>query len=269
MYFLNQVLNKSRLLTILYDNLSDIIKSTDLYGEVADYLDKYTSANGITPNEAIEFYSNYIFTYNKHCKQFLKTLKYPFELGNKPFWVSREGYDIVLLFSILFTPHRFRIMQLLKEQSYFGNALIIGAGSGIEMNLIKRKYDKIHAYDLSMNKFLFKEFKDFNLNIELYDGQSENYFEAIYLIELLEHLERPFSLLQTCYESLKSGGKIFLTTATNIPQFDHLINFPNDHDVFEKKLDKIGFNILYKEQIIHDNITLKINSSNHFYIIEK
>jgi SAM-dependent methyltransferase len=267
--FFKGLLEKSRFLTVLYDNLPDEIKTDKLYSYIELYLKKYTSLNNISEENAIDVYTNFVSIFNKHCKQFGKSGKYPFENGSAQFSMSREEYDIVLLLSVLFTPHRFRIMQLVFEKNSAERALFIGLGPGLELSLTKGNFKEIHAYDLSVNNFLFSEFPDIKLNIELYTGQKENYFDVIYLVELLEHLEDPFVLLRVCHKSLKEGGKVFITTATDIPQFDHLYNFPKDHSYFEEKLSELGFSVLFKEMIPHNYLKMEIKPFNHFYIIEK
>ena len=266
---LDQLLAHSRLLTVLYDNLPDEMKTSELYARIAGYFAKYTSANNITVDDSISIYTDYITTYNKHCKQFIKTGKYPVENGEGTFTISREHYDVVLLISVLFTPHRFRIMQLLQQKHSTGKALFIGLGPGLELMLTKENYSEIHAYDLSANEFLFAEFPGVSINVEMYTGQHENYFDSIYMIELLEHLEDPFELLNTCSISLKKGGNIYLTTASDIPQFDHLYNFPTDHTQFENQLKESGMSILFKELIPHHYLTLSLKPSNNFYVIQK
>ena len=269
MSFLNQLIDSSRLLTVLHDNLDESVKGDKLYDDVSTYLEKYTTFNNISPEVAEEIYTNYITHYNKHCKNFCKTLKYPIESGITNYSVSREEYDIVLLLSVLFTPHRFKIMQLLHNGPAAEKALFIGLGPGLEIFITKEKFKEIHAYDLSVNKFLFSEFPEAHLNIELYTGQNKNYFDSIYLIELLEHLEDPYELLAVCYGSLKKGGKIILTTATDIPQFDHLYNFPKDHRNFEERVTKLGFKVIFKEEISHNYLTMELKPFNHFYTLEK
>jgi SAM-dependent methyltransferase len=267
--FLGDLLNESRLLKVLYDNLPNEIKTEELYNFVELYLAKYAQFNNISAANAIDIYTNFITTFNKHCKQFEKSGRYPAENGQLSADVSREEYDIVLLLSVLFTPHRFRIMQILHQQKSAGNALFIGLGPGLEVSLTKENLTEIHAYDLSVNKFLFAEFSDFKINCELYTGQKQDYFDAIYLIELLEHLPDPFLLLEICCTSLKKGGKVFLTTATAIPQFDHLYNFPRDHKNFESQIKNMGFSIAYKEMILHNYLAMEIKPCNHFYVLEK
>ncbi len=266
---LNQLLSESRLLTILYENLAPEISKSTLYNKVAVYLENYMATNRIVAEDAISIYTDYITSYNKHCKQFLKTGKYPFENNEKSIEISREHYDVVLLLSVLFTPHRFRIMQNLERMNSTGKALYIGLGPGLELKLTKDNYSEIHAYELSANQFLYQEFPDVLIREEYYTGQYNNYFDSIYMIELLEHLDDPYFLLNTCCNSLRTGGKIFLTTATDIPQFDHFYNFPKDHTLFENKLMQLGMKVLFKEEIEHNYLTMNFSPSNHFYVIEK
>lgn len=270
MQFLQGLIEESRLLSVLYDNLQPEMKESALYNFTAAYLEEYAAFNNITAADAVDTYTAYITKYNRHCKEFVKTGKYPLENGDTSFSVTREAYDVVLLLSILFTPHRYRIMQLLQDKAAQSPAaLYIGLGSGLEIALTEEKYTAVHGYDLSVNDFLFTKFAAHNLHIELYTGQKENYFDAVYLIELLEHLDDPFALLKICHGSLKNGGKIYLTTATNIPQFDHLYNFPEDHTAFEAQVQQLGFTVVYKEPIQHHYLSIDLTPSNHFYIIEK
>lgn len=270
MQFLQGLIEESRLLGVLYDNLQPEMKEAALYRFTAGYLEAYAAFNKISPADAVDIYTAYITKYNRHCKEFIKTGRYPLENGDTSFNVSREEYDVVLLLSVLFTAHRFRIMQLLQQQTAgAGNALHIGLGSGLEIALTQDQFTAVAGYDLSVNDFLFQKFPQHSLNIELYTGQKQDYFDAVYLIELLEHLDDPYALLQVCHGSLKKGGRIYLTTATNIPQFDHLYNFPEDHSGFEKKLQELGFTVVYKEAVQHHYLSIDLTPSNHFYVIEK
>src|SRR5699024_3386826 len=117
-------------------------------------------------------------------------------------------------------------------------------------------YKEADAYDLSINKFLFEHFSKVTFNIELYHGQKKDHYDAIYLIELLEHLQEPFSLLKICRDSLSKRGKIFLTTATDIPQFDHLYNFSKDHTEFEHMLTQLNLKVCYTEYIPHHYLSI-------------
>ncbi|MES2330067.1 MAG: methyltransferase domain-containing protein [Bacteroidota bacterium] len=267
--FREQLLQESRLLTVLYDNLAESIKADVVYRVVDRFLQKYTAFNHIDTEAAIQVYTNYIGAYNKHCKQFSKTGKYPWENGDNSFEITREGYDVILLMSILFTSHRFRLMQLVANADTSGKALFIGLGSGIEILLTEKKHSERHGYDITVSKFLYSEFPDVLFKTKLYTGQQEDYFDTIYMIELLEHVVDPFALLTTCSSSLKKGARIVFTTATDMPQFDHLYNFNPDHSVLDKAIVEMGCEIIYKEKISHSYMAMNLTPCNHFYLIEK
>lgn len=271
--YLKDILQQNRLLEVLYDNLPVTIKRSWLYNKIAYYLEEYSEQNIVSTEKAISIYNNFIYTFNKDCKEFNKSKKYPHELPHSTLNnYTRVEYDIILILSILFTKHRYRIMECIADVTHSascGNALFIGVGPGIEIFLTQNHYKKTDAYDLSLCEFLNKKFPNVNFHNKLYNGQGKLAYDVIYLIELLEHIDNPFELLQNCYNSLKPNGNIILTTATNIPQFDHLYNFPEDHHYFERELINIGFKIIYKEKIEHDYLVMSNKSSNHFYTIQK
>lgn len=266
----HKLVNESRLLNILHDNLPDSIKLSPLYVQLSAYLQNYLTENVISVNDAIDTYSKYIAAYNKNCRSFIKTGRYPVQNGKTVFSLSRKEYDVVLLFSVLFTTHRFRIMQLATAWSApVEKGLYIGVGSGLEIALTGGFYKEIFAYDLKINDYLYAKFPNIQLREEFYKGQKQNYFNVVYLIELLEHLEEPYELVKISLDTLVPGGKIFLTTASNIPQFDHYYNFPEDHSVFENNCGALGFSVVFKERIPHHYLSMNLEASNHFYILEK
>lgn len=269
MELLNALIENNRLLAVLHDNLHAGMKQSALYAQIGKYLSEYCVANNIDAQQADEIYMRYITAYNKHCKQFIKTGKYPLENGINDFSVTREEYDAVLLMSVVFTPHRYRIMQLLTEQNQIGNALFIGLGPGLEIFLTLPLHTSTDAYDVSLNEKLAEQFPTVHFHADYYSGQNENSYDSIYLIEILEHLPEPYQLLEICKISLKKGGKILLTTATDIPQFDHMYNFPDNHSQFEARCNEMGLSVLKKEKLEHSYLTSELKPSNHFYVLQK
>jgi len=269
MKILSELTSNNRLLTVLHDNLAAEIKSASLYQDITQYFQSYCENNNISTATVDEIYTKYITAYNKHCKQFIKTGKYPLENGVNDFELSREEYDVVLLISVLFAPHRFRIMELLSQQNQSGRALFIGLGPGLELFLTQQRHSEIDAYDVSINEKLPSQFPRAAFYSTYYTGQNQAYYDCIYLIEILEHLSDPFELLHICAQSLRAGGRIMLTTATDIPQFDHLYNFPDDHSDFEKKCIDLGMTIEVKEKLVHKYLSSELQPSNHFYILQK
>ena len=97
-------------------------------------------------------------------KAFIKTGRYPLELNKNRELLSRFEYDIVLLFSCLFSEHRFRIMQLIRHKSSNSNSgLFIGCGPGLEIELVKEYFKDLYAYDISINNFLVNKHPEFIL----------------------------------------------------------------------------------------------------------
>lgn len=269
MTLIEKLTSKNRLLAVLYDNCPDYIKGSELYKHSATYLQSYLEYQKLTTDDLIDIYSEFIIYFNKDCKRFVKTGKYPIELGIKNYKPGRVEYDLVLLMSVLFAPHRFKIMNLLQTSNCIGKSLYIGIGPGLELSLSQNTHEEIHAYDLSIDSFVQKRYPSVSFFQELYIGQQKEYFNTIYLIELLEHLENPYSLIEVCHKSLGKGGKLILTTASDLPQFDHLFNFPKDHIEFEKNITSLGFEITRKITLEHEYLVMQIHPTNTFYILTK
>ena len=70
------------------------------------------------------------------------------------------------------------------------------------------------------------------------------------------------------YDSLTIDGLFYFTTATNIPQIDHLFNFDNEV-AFEVGLQDLGFQVVEKEIVFHESIDSKLIASNTWYILKK
>ena len=270
--FINQLVAENRLLSSLYERVVSCPHYEEqLYAVLESYTMAYIAEKSEGHGTSDEIYFNYIRSYNKDMKTFVKTGKYPLEIDANRAALGRVEYDIILLFSCLFSEHRFRIMQLINEQSSMANCgLFIGCGPGLEIELVKNSIQKLYAYDLSINEFLLTKHPTVQFKEAYFTGEDDDLrYDSIYLIELLEHLSEPYVLLKQCQNVLSENGKIFLTTATNIPQFDHLYNFEASHQDFEKKIQNMGLSISFMEDIPHQFITLDIGAKNRFYILKK
>lgn len=264
----NDAINDSRLYTVLFDRVKDTPGREKLLENVIAYIDSYSAFNRLSASDVIQHYDNFIRTYNSCLKGFEQTGNYPAFSGEK-IEVGRVEYDIALLLSVLLTAHRFRIMELLSDIPCGANALFVGTGPGLEIALTRNRFDNIYAFDLSINAFLYHHFTAVQFEERLFEGSETIKFDAIFLIEILEHLHSPYGLLEDAARSLADNGRIYLTTATNIPQFDHLYNFEESHAEFRQKLNQLRLCIIYEERIDHKYITMKTNAINHFYILTK
>ena len=102
-------------------------------------------------------------------------------------------------------------MQLLDQKSSRENCgLFIGCGPGLEIELVKNKFQKLYAYDLSINKFLLDKHPSVHFNECYFTGQNDGLrYDVIYMIELLEHLNEPYILLEKSKSPLRKGENIF------------------------------------------------------------
>lgn len=243
----------------------------NLFNRILNYVERYLCASAKVGQDAVQIYLDFIEEYRKDMLAFSETDKYPLELDVERKAWDRFPYDVVLLFSCLLAEHRFRIMQLLSEKVVnTERALMIGCGPGLEIDLLKSKHTYFDAYDLSLNPYVVEQHKEVNFYEEYFHRNSaESRYQSIYLIELLEHLSGPYGLLEDCHGVLENGGRMYLTTATNIPQFDHLYNFPADHIEFETKVKQMGFNIESMDELIHRPYTIDVKAKNRFYVLNK
>ena len=268
---LKKLVGNDRLLqTLQEDVLGSKHYDENLYNTIENYIVDYIKVELSSNLSPEKIYFNFIRDYNKDMKAFIKTGRYPLELNKNRELLSRFEYDIVLLFSCLFSEHRFRIMQLIRHQSSNSNSgLFIGCGPGLEIELVKEYFKDLYAYDISINNFLVNKHPKVHFTESYFKSENNHInFDVIYIVELLEHISDPYTLIQDCQKALSKGGKLILTTATNIPQFDHLYNFESSHKDFENKINNFGLSIIFKEDIFHQNFTLDIGAKNRFYVLE-
>lgn len=65
-------------------------------------------------------------------------------------------------------------------------------------------------------------------------------FDCIICGEVLEHVEKPLSMMKKMYSLLSSKGRIFITTVMNSPTIDHIYLFSTRQEVIEL-VEKAGF----------------------------
>lgn len=240
-------------------------RDLELIETVTEYINAYLKYYNLPDSYIVNSYDRTLSIYLEHLKLFKKTGKYPCEAGIAvP--MERVDYDISLLLSILVTEHRFQIMkELYNMELNLGKTLVIGVGTGVEIELISHISCDLVAYDSRLCDFVIKRFSNCDIREKEYSYDGVKY-DTIVAIELLEHLENPFSIIDECSKALKAQGNVIVTTATNIPQFDHKYNFASDTD-FERNVSERGFEVWYKQQIVHKANSVGIESKNIFYVL--
>ena len=261
-------ISEVRLFEILFEGLdfyNDGIRQTLL-----NYINKYIKYKEISSYDLKLHYESFLKQYAKDAKLYLKNNEYPALSSGDNYPITREEYDIFLLLSSILTQHRYDIMceinQSLKESK---SALVIGSGIGLEIEIIKDRYKSIDAYDIELDKFCFSSHEEVNFYETEFQGSAIKKYNDVYIIELLEHVSSPYSLLKDAADSIISEGRIIITLAVNIPQFDHVINF-DDQKLFRIKIDELGLYIEYERMIEHQYIMNGLShSSNIFMILSK
>lgn len=72
--------------------------------------------------------------------------------------------------------------------------------------------------------------------IEEFLRNDSNTYDAIYLVEILEHVESPFSVIRAAYDRLKDGGILIISTPNIESDFSRTCFFLlGEHWFFEKK----------------------------------
>jgi hypothetical protein len=240
--------------------------ATRVRSVTADFLEGYAAFNQIREEAAVNSYMETIRRYVRDIRAFIASGKYPLEIDPKQWDIPRTDYDLFLILTILVTRHRCAIMEEITKVSASERPLVIGVGSGVELNFIHAPNGG-DAYDLYINSFARKKFPQWNFHEEWY-RPSERRYGAVYAIELLEHLAEPYAFIADCHQSLAPGGRLVATTASDVPQFDHRYNFVSDED-FERRVCGLGFELESKRLIPHEYMLSEIKARNVFYVFRR
>jgi len=69
------------------------------------------------------------------------------------------------------------------------------------------------------------------LHEDIFKYQTSELFDMVVMGEVLEHVENPHAFLHRIYELASDDARIFITTAINAPQVDHIHQFNNLKEV--------------------------------------
>jgi 2-polyprenyl-3-methyl-5-hydroxy-6-metoxy-1,4-benzoquinol methylase len=206
-------------------NLSEYDQS--LYRYIDEYLYEYCRFYGLTAKDVLQIRERFAEQYQFNLANFVQSRKYPRQLDDQIWPINRIEYDVILILSFLLEKHRFHIASWLTQNISGNDILCIGVGPGVELGIVSEFLSNtsrtIVGYDLSVSDFVRSRFGT-SVHQEYFvpDGR---HFDAVVLIEILEHLADPQSMLFLASKSLDANGRLFLTTAIDVPQFDHQYNF--------------------------------------------
>jgi len=267
MNMIEKIINKERVFQILFDRVD--FYNQDVKNILMNYIDKYIEFKNLNSYDLKLHYEHFIKQFNKDAKQYINTNIYPALNNDKKYEITREEYDVALLLSTILTQPRYDIMtNIYKESKPLESALVVGSGVGIELALIKNNYKSISAYDIEVDKFCNNVHKGIQFFEEEFTGNTTNKYDDIYIIELLEHVPNPYKLIKNTKNSLNKSGRIIITLAVDIPQFDHVFNF-DDIDDFKKEIDNLDLQVEYEKEIKHQYIMNGLDSSKNIFMVLK
>lgn len=250
---LNEIFAIDKRLAIANQRLrSTFPEYTSVHDFIDGYLQCYVDYYGLNITSIIEHYNNFARSYAKHLEVFQETGLYPYEYSDTVV-VDKRSYDVALILSCVTNTARFEIVQHLAQA--IGNPgaekiCVIGAGAGIELALIKQfaRHARVTAYDLAVDDFVKQQFDQFTLKQENFlSADTTETFDIIFAVELLEHITHYENIMHKAWQILAKGGSFICTTATNMPQFDHVYNF-RDMELFKAEVFKSGFSIAEHRQ---------------------
>lgn len=264
---IDNLIHRNRSFRLLIDKSLKQLPDNALLTTLKSYTDDYLAANHLDEEMAWAAHYKFLDRYTADITRFIATGQYPIEAGDVVNPFTRVEYDLALMLSTICARHRYRIMELLVEHSTpAARGLVVGCGSGLEIALMKDRYRTLTAFDIELNPFCADQHPDVDFREERFTGTAERY-DAIYLIELLEHLEDPFALLEMLTANLAPGGRILATTATNIPQFDHRFNFAAVD--FGSWAEALGLAVAFAEEIPHGGKHPSLQAANGFFLLTR
>jgi 2-polyprenyl-3-methyl-5-hydroxy-6-metoxy-1,4-benzoquinol methylase len=133
-----------------------------------------------------------------------------------------------------------------------GTILEIGAGNCLSASLASA-YGRVTAFERNELSEAWRRILDpdgeIDLRIERYRLAEPQTYDLTIMIEILEHVADPSSLLQGAYDVLEQSGLAYVTFAIRMPQEDHLYEFTTVGECREM-IRRSAFHIWHEQCLI-------------------
>ena len=170
-----------------------------------------------------------------------------------------------------------RLLSWCEDLPQEARILDVGCGDGFHLKLLKKYGNKnwtLEGVDLDKRAVEMAGKADLKIHpgsIEAID-LPENYYDLVFMIQTIEHLENPVEILSAIKSVLKPGGKLVIVT-DNTDSIDFRIfkggywggyHFPRHWNLFNrnslmKLAEKVGFEV--------ENLTTQVSPVNWIYSI--
>jgi 2-polyprenyl-3-methyl-5-hydroxy-6-metoxy-1,4-benzoquinol methylase len=213
-----------------YSNLKDRNFGDTTDWNIAKCLNKECGLLWLNPMPTKEDIGKAYESYYTHSDQ--KKSLFDFSFFEKPYLSVRYGYysslalwEKLLGFAIYLLPivkNKFDFGVLYLSAVKEGKVLDFGCGNGWTLdNLKKGGWD---CYGLDFDSKAVEHCKSKGLKVNLGDIPSQNYpdnyFDAITINHVIEHVHEVDELLLNCFKKLKKGGKLVIATP-NVENWQH------------------------------------------------
>jgi 2-polyprenyl-3-methyl-5-hydroxy-6-metoxy-1,4-benzoquinol methylase len=207
---------------VLYKNLKDAVFGTSGEWQLFKCQNPECHLVWLNPRpvqEDISFaYSNYYTHTDSQAGS--GTLRNFYRKIQKSYLLSALGYDfgensywgkLIFLDPEMLEDTRGKVMYL---KNTGGNILDVGCGSGQFLDLMKSLGWNTTGVDFDEKAVLASRQKDLDVHLGSLEEQHfpDNYFDAITLSQVIEHVYDPTALLMECRRILKPGGRIVICT---------------------------------------------------------
>jgi 2-polyprenyl-3-methyl-5-hydroxy-6-metoxy-1,4-benzoquinol methylase len=147
-----------------------------------------------------------------------------FSFLEKPYLAARYNYFPELSFLKKLIGYAVYLIPILKNKFEFGvlylkpvnngKVLDFGCGSGWVLDNLKQGGWECYGLDFDAKAVEFCKSKGLKVNLGDIPSQNypDNYFDAITINHVIEHVHEVDELLQHCFQKLKKGGRLVITT---------------------------------------------------------
>lgn len=249
------------------------------YARLEKYL-KYCTDSGITLRYLASSYDLIVKDTLSHQIYFKRNKRYKYSTYKEVASIVYHNHDYMSMYmhglalTSFFWPNHRRMMKYFSEtipKNNEGRYIEIGPGHGFHMIEAMRltKYNYFLGVDISatsvkMTKAILKahcsgETLKFDVKeCNFLEWGLDEYFEAIVMGEVLEHVEQPERFLSKIRDIAHDKTYIFLTTCINSPAIDHIYLFES-FDQIRSMIDKSGLYV--KDFLLIPYVNLSIEES--------